>query len=491
MSSLRLDFESCYRALESRAARFDGLFVVGVRTTRIYCRASCPTPTRPKRRNVNFYRTVAAAQLAGLRACKRCRPDSVAGSPEWDTRGDLVGRAMRLLSDAVVDREGVPGLARRLAVSERHLNRLLVEELGAPPLALARAQRAQTARVLIETTDVLFRDIAFAAGFGSVRQFNDTIREVFAATPGELRRARRNGDHREPGRLTLRLPARAPFDGYGIVAWLAARAVSGVEAVDESGAYRRTLALPGGIGIVALEPSDDHVFASFRLTTIADLATAVYRCRRLFDLDADPEAVSTALSSDSALGPIVVANPGRRVPGSVDGAESAIRAVLGQQISVAGARTIAGRLAVAVGVPLDEPDGALSHAFPAPEALANADLAGFGLTGARQRTLRELSRRLATGSILLDPGADRDEARWQLLDVPGVGPWTAGYVALRALGDPDVFPAEDLGLLRAADRLGLPTSPKELAVHAERWRPWRSYATHHLWAADATLSRGD
>ena len=483
MSSSRLDFDSCYRALESRDARFDGMFVIGVRTTRIYCRPSCPAPARPKRQNVSFYRTAAAAQLAGLRACKRCRPDAVAGSPEWDVRGDLVGRAMRLLGDAVVDREGVPGLARRLAVSERHLNRLLVEELGAPPLALARAQRAQTARVLIETTDLPFRAIAFAAGFGSVRQFNDTIREVFAGTPSELRRARRNGEHREPGQLTLRLPVRTPFDGFGIVQWLGARAVSGVESIDD-GVYRRTMRLPGGIGVVSLEPADDHVVATFRLTTIADLAAAVYRCRRLLDLDADPEAVSGELENDLALGAIVVANPGRRVAGSVDGAESAIRAVLGQQISVAGARTIAGRLAAAFGAPLPAPGGALTHAFPTPEALAEADLTGSGLTGARQRTIRELTRRLAAGAVVLDPGVDRDEAKRQLLDVPGIGPWTASYVALRALGDPDVFPAEDLGLLRAAARLGLPTTPRELAAHAERWRPWRSYATHHLWAAD-------
>ena len=484
MSATRLDFDSCYRALESRDPRFDGMFVVGVRTTRIYCRASCPAPVHPKRRNVSFYRTAAAAQLAGLRACKRCRPDAVAGSPEWDTRGDLVGRAMRLLGDAVVDREGVPGLARRLAVSERHLNRLLVAELGAPPLALARAQRAQTARVLIETTDLPFRDIAFAAGFGSVRQFNDTLREVFAATPSELRQARRNGERRESGQLTLRLAVRAPFDGAGVVAWLGARAVAGVEVV-EDGAYRRALALPGGLGVVSLAPADDHVVATFRLATIADLATAVYRCRRLLDLDADPEAVAAGLSEDPALGAIVSRSPGRRVPGSVDGAESAIRAVVGQQISVAGARTIAGRLAAAFGEVLDEPHDGLGHAFPSAEELATADLAGLGLTGSRQRTVRELARRLASGAIALDPGADRDEARRQLLAVPGIGPWTASYVALRALGDPDVFPAEDLGLFRAAARLGLPTSPRDLATRADRWRPWRSYAAHHLWAADA------
>jgi AraC family transcriptional regulator of adaptative response / DNA-3-methyladenine glycosylase II len=458
------------------------MFVVGVRTTRIYCRASCPTPVHPKRRNVSFYRTAAAAQLAGLRACKRCRPDAVAGSPEWDTRGDLVGRAMRLLGDAVVDREGIPGLARRLAVSERHLSRLLVEELGAPPLALARALRAQTGRILIETTDLPFRDIAFAAGFGSVRQFNDTIQEVFAATPSELRQARRNGEPRVASQLTLRLPVRTPFDGAGVIGWLGVRAVAAVEAV-EDGVYRRVLDLPGGLGVVSLAPGVDHVVATFRLTTIADLATAVYRCRRLFDLDADPEAVAAGLAEDAALGAIVSGNPGRRVPGSVYGAESAIRAVLGQQISVAGARTIAGRLATDFGEPLAAPDGSLDRAFPGPEELATADLVGFGLTGARQRTVRELARRLASGTIALGPGADRDEARRQLLDVPGIGPWTASYVALRALGDPDAFPAGDLGLLKAAARLGLPPAMRALAAHAERWRPWRAYAAHHLWAA--------
>jgi AraC family transcriptional regulator, regulatory protein of adaptative response / DNA-3-methyladenine glycosylase II len=488
MTATRLDFESCYRALESRDPRFDGVFVVGVRTTRIYCRPSCPTPVHPKRRNVSFYRTAAAAQLAGLRACKRCRPDAVAGSPEWDARGDLVGRAMRLLGDGVVDREGVPGLARRLAVSERHLCRLLVEELGAPPLALARARRAQTARVLIETTDLPFRDIALGAGFGSVRQFNETVREVFAAAPTELRHARRSDGRLGAASLKLRLPLRSPFDGRGILAWLGARAVPGVEAV-EGGVYRRVLRLPGGIATLRAESFDDHVAATFRLSAVSDLATAVYRTRRLFDLDTDPEAIRADLASDDALGSIVVAAPGRRVPGSLDGAESAIRAVLGQQISVPGARTIAGRIARVLGTPLDaafdEPDRGLASAFPTADVLAEADLSGLGLTGARQRTLRELAGRLAAGTLVIDVGADRHEARRQLLEIPGVGPWTASYVALRALGDPDVLLAEDLGVRRAAATIGLPTSPRQLLAHAERWRPWRSYATHHLWAVGA------
>jgi len=484
VSSSRLDFESCYRALESRDRRFDGLFVVGVRTTKIYCRASCQTPVHPKRRNVVFFRTAAAAQLAGLRACKRCRPDAVPGSPEWDARGDLVGRAMRLLGDAVVDREGVPGLARRLAVSERHLHRLLVDELGAPPLALARAQRAQTARVLIETTDLPFGEIAFAAGFGSVRQFNDTVRQVFAGTPGELRDARRAGLKLDPARLALRLPFRSPYDSAGMIAWLEARAVPGVEVVDGA-SYRRVFSLPSGPAVVTLELASDHLAASFGLSAVSDLAPAVYRCRRLFDLDADPEAIALDLAVDPVSRRLVADAPGRRVPGAVDGAESAMRTVLGQQITIAGARTIAGRLVTAYGQPLDDARGAVTHAFPSPAALAEADLEGFGLTGGRQRTLRELAARIATGVLRLDPGADRSETQRRLLDVPGIGPWTASYVLLRALGDPDVFPAEDLGLRRAAARLGLPAGSRELAAYAERWRPWRSYAAHHLWASEA------
>ena len=477
-----LDPDSCWRALESRDARFDGMFVVGVRTTAIYCRPSCPTPTRPKRKNVSFFRTAAAAQLAGLRACKRCRPDAVPGSPEWDTRGDLVGRAMRLLGDGIVDREGVAGLARRLAVSTRHLDRLLVEAVGAPPLSLARAQRAQTGRVLIETTGLSFRDVAFAAGFGSVRQFNDTIREVFATTPRELRHTRRNGEVPRPDRLVLRLPVRTPFDGDGVTTWLRARAVPGVET--PTGTYRRALRLQGGAAVVELAPHEDHVLAAFTLCSIADLATAVQRCRRLLDLDADPLASADALACDAALSGAVRANPGRRVPGAVDGVESAVRAVLGQQISVAGARTLAGRLVALCGTALEDQERRLTHTFPSAEAIASADLGPVGLTRTRQRTVRELARRLASGELVLDPGADREEARQKLLEIPGIGPWTATYVVLRALGDPDAFPAEDLGLRRAARRLGLPDDARELASHAERWRPWRSYAAHHLWALD-------
>lgn len=475
-----LSFDQCYRAVESRDARFDGWFVVAVRTTGIYCRPSCPTPVRPKAANLVFCRSAAAAQLAGYRSCKRCRPDAVPGSPEWDTRADLAGRAMRLIADGVVDRDGVSGLARRLAVSDRHLHRILVEAVGAPPLALARCQRAQTARVLIETTHLAFSEIAFAAGFPSIRQFNETIQQVFALTPTGLRGARKHGRPADAGRLSVRLAFRSPYDRAGILSWLRARAVPGIE---ECGGetYRRTLSLPGGPATVALIPGDQHVSASFRLASIRDLAAAAARCRRLLDLDADPATFQQVLGRDVPLAPLVAAHPGLRVPGSVDGQETAIRVVLGQHISLPAARTITGRLVASFGKPLDLADGAVSHAFPAPETLAEAALESIGLTGQRARTVRALASRLAAGQIVVDPGADRAEVRRQLLEIPGIGEWSAQMIALRGLGDPDAFPAGDLGLLKAAARRDLPPDPAALTGHAARWRPWRAYAAHYLW----------
>jgi AraC family transcriptional regulator, regulatory protein of adaptative response / DNA-3-methyladenine glycosylase II len=480
------DFEQCYRAVRSKDARFDGWFVTAVTSTGIYCRPSCPAIT-PKRPNVRFLPSAAAAQRAGFRACKRCRPDAAPGSPEWNLRADAVGRAMRLIRDGAVEREGVTGLARRLGFSERHLHRQLVAELGAGPLSLARAQRAQTARLLIETTTLPFTDVAFAAGFPSIRQFNETVREVFAATPTELRRgARRNGHGEAPAGLTLRLRHRAPFDATALLAFLGARAVPGVEAWDpqgDGGTYRRVLALPHGPGIATLAPgeagvADPHVRCELRLSDLRDLAAAVQRCRRLLDLDADPVAIDEALAADPALAPLVRSAPGRRVPGAVDGAELAVRAVLGQQVSVAGARTLAGRLTAAHGEPLPEAlaDEQLTHAFPTAAAIAAADPAALPLTRARAHALNALCAAVADGSLALDPGADRDATRERLLTLPGIGPWTAEYVAMRALGDPDAFPATDLGVQKALARLGRNADP-------DRWRPWRAYAVQHLWAS--------
>jgi len=476
-----LDFERCYRAVESRDARFDGWFITAVRTTGIYCRPSCPTPVRPKRENVSFYPTAAAAQLAGYRACKRCRPDASPGSPEWNVRGDLVGRAMRLIADGTVDRDGVAGLARRLAVSERHLHRLLLGELGAGPLAIARAQRAQTARVLIETTDLPFTDVAFAAGFESIRQFNDTVREVFALTPTALRTAGRRRADIAQGVLTLRLPYRPPLDWSALSAWLRVRALPGVAEVNGR-IYRRTLRLPRGAGVVALEPVDTHIQCTLRLESMADLTSAVRQCRRLLDLDADPLSVVEVLSKDRRLSSVVKKHPGLRAPGAVDGTELAIQAVLGQQVSLAAARTLASRLVTAHGDVIKIADPTLTHLFPHAAAIAEADLARLGVPATRRATLRGLARAVAGGTLALDPGADRNETYQQLLQVPGIGEWTAGYIVMRALGDPDTFLASDLGIKKAGVRLGIGSNPRAISEHAAAWRPWRSYATHQLWA---------
>jgi AraC family transcriptional regulator, regulatory protein of adaptative response / DNA-3-methyladenine glycosylase II len=472
-----LDHERCYRAVAGRDARFDGWFFTAVHTTGIYCRPSCPART-PLARNVSFFTTAAAAQAGGFRACRRCRPDAVPGSPEWDVRADVVARAMRLIADGEVERSGVPGLAGRLGYSERQLHRLLVAELGVGPLALARAQRAQTARVLIETTELPMADVAFAAGFASIRQFNDTVREVFATTPTALRSTRRGADGGTPGWLTLRLAARAPYAADEVLLFLGAHAVPGLEEWDGT-TFSRVLDLPHGPAVVRLSPAPDGgaaVTARLRLAALRDLGAAVTRCRRMLDLDADPAAVDDLLGNDPALAPLVTAAPGRRVPASPDADELAVRAVLGQQVSVAGARTLTARL-LAAGPPLAEPVGTLTRAFPRATTLAEADLSAVGLTGARRRTVHALARALADGDIALDPGADRDEAGRALLAVPGIGPWTAALVRLRGLADPDVWLPGDLALRRSLTALG--SSDTDAAT---RWRPWRSYAVMHLWA---------
>ncbi|MGY1854835.1 AlkA N-terminal domain-containing protein [Modestobacter sp. SYSU DS0290] len=473
-----LDAERCYRAVASRDARFDGWFVTAVHSTGIYCRPSCPART-PLQRNVSFHTTAAGAQAAGFRACRRCRPDAVPGSPAWDVRADVVARAMRLIADGEVERGGVGGLAARLGYSERQLHRLLTAELGVGALALARAQRAQTARVLIETTALPMADVAFAAGFASIRQFNDTIRAVFATTPTALRPASPRGDGGGPGRLTLRLAARAPFAADEVLLFLGAHATPGLEEWDGT-TFSRVLALPHGPAVVHLSPAPDGgpaVTAQLRLTDLRDLGTAVSRCRRLLDLDADPAAVDELLGADPALAPLVAGAPGRRVPASPDAAELAVRAVLGQQVSVAGARTLTARLVTAAGRPLAEPVGTLTHAFPSPEALADADLSAVGLTGARRRTVTTLATALADGTVTLGPGVDRGEAERALLALPGIGPWTAALVGLRGLADPDVWLPGDLALRRSLATLG-----SSDADAATRWRPWRSYAVMHLWA---------
>ncbi len=462
------------------------MFYLGVTSTGIYCRPTCPATT-PKLENMRFFRTAAAAQGAGFRACKRCRPDAAPGSPEWNTRADAVGRAMRLIADGEVDRVGVGGLATSLGYSERHLNRLLVDELGAGPLALARAQRAQTARILVETTALPMGDIAFAAGFSSIRQFNDTMRAVFAHSPTGMRERSNHRDEIPAGVTTLRLAFRSPCDLDHLFAFLAERAIPGVEKF-EPGHYRRVLRLPHGTGIVEISTTaadngtthgTGHLPCRLRLDDLRDLGAAVQRCRRLLDLDADPLAVAAALGHSELLGPAVTAAPGLRSPGHVDPAELAARAIVGQQISVAAARTVAGRLVQRFGTPLSSPSGGLTHAFPEPEVLAAARPDDLPMPATRARALQRLMAAVASEEVDLGPGADRAATEAHLRSLPGIGPWTAGYIRMRALGDPDVLLDGDHGVQRALRRAGH-TGP--MGDTARAWRPWRSYATHHLWA---------
>jgi AraC family transcriptional regulator of adaptative response / DNA-3-methyladenine glycosylase II len=479
------DFDRCYRAVQSKDARFDGWFVTAVLTTKIYCRPSCPVRP-PFARNMRFYPTAAAAQRAGFRACKRCRPDASPGSPEWNGRGDVVARAMRLIADGTVDREGVTGLAAHVGYTTRQLERLLAAEVGANPLALARAQRTQTARVLIETTELPFSDVAFAAGFSSIRQFNDTVRTVCALTPTALRQRAhaRFGRHDvgAEGTLSLRLPVRTPFAYEGLFGHLAASAVPGMEEVRD-GAFRRTLRLANGSGIVCLTPQPDHAHCQIVLDDFRDLSTAIARCRRLLDLDADPEAVVDALSADPGMSALVAKAPGQRIPRTVDEHELAVRVVLGQQVSLKAARTHTRRIVEAYGERVADANGGLTHVFPAIEHLAEIDPAHLAFPKSRQRSLTMVIAALADGEVILDAGCDWNRAREQLLALPGIGPWTAEVIAMRGLGDPDAFPVSDLGVRLAAKQLGMPADPRPLTEHSARWRPWRSYATQHLWTA--------
>ena len=479
-----LDQDRCYRAVASRDARFDGQFITAVRTTRIYCRPSCPALT-PKRSNVEFLPTAGAAQQRGYRACRRCQPDAVPGSPDWNLRADLAGRAMRLISDGVVERDGVPGLAAQLGYSERHLNRVLTAELGAGPLALARAHRAHTARLLIETTPLSMADVAFAAGFSSVRQFNDTVREVYGVPPSALRTEagrRRGAPPAVAGTLVLRLPYRPPFDAAGLLAFFAARALDGVEQITSDG-YRRALRLPHCAATVDLRPDTAHVLATLRLADPRDLGPAVARLRRLFDLDADPVAVDDVLAVDPALAPAVAAVPGIRLPGAVDGWEIALRAVLGQQVSVAGARTTLSRLAAELGERL--PPGLAADGpdllFPTAEAVAERGAEVLTGPARRTATVLRLAEAVADGSLVLDTGRDPVDLRAALTALPGIGPWTASYLAMRLLGDPDDLLVTDLGVRRGAAALGLPSDAAGLTARATGWSPWRSYAAMHLW----------
>nr|WP_022872688.1 AlkA N-terminal domain-containing protein [Nesterenkonia alba] len=523
-------FAERYRAVRARDARFDGQFFFAVSSTGIYCRPSCPART-PKPEHLTFYTTSAAAHEAGYRACKRCLPEAVPGTPEWNLRQDLAGRAMRLIREGAMNRGGVQALSDQLGYSPRHIHRSLSAELGAGPLALARAHRAQTARNLLTSTDLSVSDIAFAAGFRSLRQFNDTMREVFDATPGEIRSRSTSGpkghppDHPEaphPGKgqapivLSLDLPVREPFDAYEVFGFLAERALPGVEfaqLAEDRLVYARTLPLPSGPG--AMEVTADGESVRWRLslrcelTSLADVPNVVATVRRLLDLDADPGAVDAALSEDPALAPLAERTPGIRLPGAADPEEYVTRAIVGQQISVAAARTQLSRLVSQLGTPYESAFTGLTTVFPSPERILHGvpdpgDPAErpldpqrpLRLTARSIRTVRRAAEALVNRELQVHAGIEPETLRSQLTALPGIGEWTAAYLSLRLLNHPDTWMTGDVALVAGGRDLGLiddetptPAAHRKLAKHAEAWSPWRSYAAMHLWKA-AVLSKG-
>ncbi|WP_110588153.1 AlkA N-terminal domain-containing protein [Microbacterium suaedae] len=474
-----MTFDERYRAICARDVRFDGQFVTAVRSTGIYCRPSCPART-PRAQNVAFFLTSAAAHEAGFRACKRCLPEAAPGSPEWNLRGDVAARAMRMIADGLVEREGTTGLAARLGYSPRHLTRMLSAELGAGPLALARAHRAQTARTLLVETDLAVADVAFSAGFASVRQFNDTVREVFGVTPTALRARRRSPlSGAVPAGISLALPYRSPLDAEGLFAWMRPRAVAGVEeAANDS--FARTIRLPRGVAWFRIRADGPNLKLDAQLAQLADLGTLVARVRRLFDLDADPVAIDSALSAHPELAPLVARIPGIRVPGAADPFEMLVRAMVGQQISVSAATTHLGRIAEELGERVDVA-GRERTLFPTPEAIALHGSEVVRGPASRVRAIVEAAEAVASDALPLTSSDDGPTQRAELLSIRGIGPWTADYVRMRVLSDPDVMLTGDLALRAGAGACGLPTDPKPLAAWASRAAPWRSYLSAHLW----------
>lgn len=471
------DRETFRKARLARDPRFDGRFFIGVRTTKIFCRPICPAVS-PREEHVEYYPSAAAAAAAGLRPCLRCRPECAPGTPAWNGSSSTVSRALREIAEGALDANGVAQLADRLGVGDRHLRRLFLEHLGAPPIAVAQTHRLLSAKRLLDETDLPLNSVALAAGYGSVRRFNHAFRETWNRTPRELRKTRRGV--RGPG-LNFRLRYRPPLDWDALVGFLAARAIPGVEHV-ENGTYRRSISLGGVPGIIEVSHDASEARASELSLEIdhprpQSLLGIVSRVRRLFDLDADPVAIASALSSDVLLRPLVRARPGLRVPGAWDTFELGIRSILGQQISLRGASTLARRLVERYGRRLESQRPGVTHLFPGAEVLSGVDLASIGLPRKRADTLSAFSAAVASGQLPLDGSATPEETRERLRSIAGIGEWTAGYFAMRALSDPDAFPGADLVLLRAAGA----STPRDLLGFAERWRPWRAYAALHLW----------
>ena len=485
-----MDRIACYRAISTRDVRFDGRLFVGVKTTGIYCRPICPART-PKFENVSFFSSAAAAQEAGFRPCLRCRPEV---SPElafWRGTSNTVSRALALIEAGGLDDDDVEGLANRLGIGGRQLRRLFQRHLGASPVTVAQTRRVLLAKQLIHETSLPMAEVALASGFNSVRRFNETFRKLFARPPAALRHLRGKAK-RETGFLSVRLAYRPPYDWDAMLAFLAARAIPGLEAVSDR-SYKRSIAFGGNSGVVTVTPADSHrVDVAIRFPDLAALPQIIVRVRRVFDLAADPDTIGAHLALDPMLAPLVASRPGLRVPGAWDGFELALRAILSQQITVPAATKLLGRLVQQHGEPLPKAmrDGeGLSHLFPSPAVVAAADLAALGMPAARARAVTSLAQAIAADPAMFSRGASLEEAIAKLRLLPGIGEWTAQYIAMRELREPDAFPAADIGLLRAmAAADGRRPSPAELLLRAERWRPWRAYAALHLWAAGPALA---
>ena len=484
-SIMDMDRTACYRAISTRDARFDGRLFVGVKTTGIYCRPICPART-PKFENVSFYPSAAAAQEAGFRPCLRCRPETSPDLAFWRGTTNTVSRALALIEAGGLDEADVEGLANRLGVGARQLRRLFRQHVGASPVAVAQTRRVLFAKQLIHETRLPMAEVALAAGFNSVRRFNEIFLQLFGRSPARLRRIR-DKTRREAGALSVRLAYRPPYDWDAMLSFLAARAIPGVEMV-AGNTYRRSIAIGGQCGVISVAPSDrNRVNVAIRFPDMAALSRIIARVRRVFDLAADPDAIGAHLALDPALAPLVAARPGLRVPGAWDGFELAVRAIFGQQITVPAATKLLGKLVEAHGARLPaaitESEG-LSHVFPSPASLAKADLSVLGMPNSRSMAVTSLAQAIAADPATFSRGASLEDAIAKLRTLPGVGEWTAQYIAMRELREPDAFPAADIGLLRAmADADGRRPSPAELLLRAERWRPWRAYAALHLWAA--------
>jgi AraC family transcriptional regulator of adaptative response / DNA-3-methyladenine glycosylase II len=475
-NGMEFDRRTCSQARKTRDPRFDGHIFIAVLTSGVYCRPICPSPSA-KEKNVRYYASAAAAAEAGFRPCLRCRPECSPGTPAWMGTSATVSRALRLIGESPLEDGGVDALANHLGIGARHLRRLFLQHLGAPPIAVMQTRRLQFVKKLIDETTLPMRQVALASGFGSVRRFNATIRDVYRRTPTQIRKLVHRPSAEAENEYLFHLRFRGPLDWDGMLRFLEHRAIPGVETV-EQGCYRRTISLNGSSGAIqaSLESAQCAVAVRIRFADARWLFLIVERMRRLFDLNADPFEIAAHLSGDPILSGPLARHAGLRVPGCWDGFELAVRAVLGQQVTVKGASTLAGRLAREFGTPING-GGGLTHLFPRPKMLANADLSKIGLPGARAESIRGLARAAADGQISFGGATDVTAFRERFCELPGIGDWTAQYVAMRAFGDPDAFPVSDLWLLRATAM----RHPRELEERSKAWRPWRAYAAMCLW----------